>query len=166
MIKHSIMPLVLSSTLALIISQPGESYAAKEKRTPCIAGNSGITSDATFGPVFHSQQSNWCAWEDSTDFPAQSINAMNMHFWHSGSGTVAAGTIRARACVTFWNTAGGACGTAAQNSSFTAPARVDLSPSRSQWTSSTFGHFKYITWTPIASPSNPVTLKGIWAHIP
>lgn len=137
-----------------LVLAPAVSQAAKDMRIPCITGQ--IDQSA---PSFTYE----CMWPDSSDFRASDISDLNLHLIDlNATGTVGAGYHQAKACVSYWHTAGGECGAVANNAAYTRPGHPTLHLSTSKWSTANVGHFKYITRN-----SNPnVTVAGIFAYIP
>lgn len=136
-------------SLAVVLG-PLQALAAKDLRMPCMYALGGETAGT--------QLSNNCSFPDSSDFRADSLSALNVHFQNS-SGTT--NTASAKACITYFNAVGGACGS---SSSVSVPAGGvgSVSPSRSQWTPANIAHFKTIDTT----LPNGVQVQGIFAFIP
>lgn len=94
-----------------------------------------------------------CAWDDSSDFRASSINTLNMHWFAPG-----VLPIEAKACIEFYNATGGECGSLA---AVTGSGSQMLQPSRSKWTVANLGHMKYLTSNYLGNE-----FKGIFATTP
>lgn len=130
---------------------PLQALAAKDMRIPCLVAPGGQSPGT--------QLSNGCGFPDSSDFRAHNISTLNVHFQNSNS--TGTSTPSARACITYFNALGGACGSSS-SVSLAAGTAGGVGLSLSQWTSGNVGHFKTIDYT----TATPVQVQGIFAYIP
>jgi hypothetical protein len=113
---------------------------------PAISDGRGHSTPAVTGTFT-------CPWNDSSDFPALAITALNIELEPGVQGN-------GKACIDFWNANGGACGPSMGNTK-------TLSPLLDRWDASNFGHFKFLAGTyRVASLNSLSPIKGIWAFMP
>jgi hypothetical protein len=152
-IRQLAISFAVASVAAFAIAYPAVSSASADKRVPCTL----VQGWNLNVPV--------CAWEDTSYFRASSLSALNIHWNQPNAGNFVAGQYKSKACISYYNAEGGACGVEAQNAPFTGPAPVFLSPDRSVWTAANTPHFKYVTYGGEFGGFTPY-LRGLYAFMP
>jgi hypothetical protein len=111
-------------------------------------GSTSIAYDSGNGQI-NGPGEVYCTFPDRDAMSQNSLTNLNLH----GRDDNGSAAVQVFACVSYWNSTGGACGSAASSSD----GQYGISPSRTQWSGS--GHFAYLK---VNLPSS-TSYYGYWA---
>ena len=106
-----------------------------------------------------------CPFDDDDAFRADLLQALNVHVYDAWNGTGSAYDVGAQACITYWGSNGGACGSWADT--LGNAGNYTLQPSRSVWSYDARFDFHFVRVS-LAKKNGSVQSKvrGIWAYKP
>lgn len=157
-LSSAVLSAVLAwSPLSLALSQR---YSATDCHVDAKPWNTDFVYNAQIANLISGRLYLYCPVQDDDRFPKTAITTLNVHAYDGQM--LASLPITAAACVSYWSTAGGTCGTAASTNGTV--ANPTLSPSLSAWSSAADFGYLYVSLeqTSGGTSSNSPALRGFF----